>query len=109
LKLELILTKDDNGAYHVHLDSKNNEFVPVKLLLKVDNSVLRRKWYERIMFFGLVNVGKGTLLWGGNVSAGAGYSITDKVSLGVNITSLYNGTFSLYYGAFVVYFPFIKN
>lgn len=111
LQLQLVLTKDENGIYQIHLDSENQEVVPVELNLKVDPSVLDRKWYEKIGLYANLALGNsmtGDRTFGGLFSLGASYLITPRVNLGINVNAIYNGNISLYYGVFVNYFPFYK-
>jgi len=91
LALQLILTKSDDGAYKVYLDSKNSDFVPVELMLKIDPSVLSKKWYEKINM--MANLGLGSTLigqssLGGLVSAGVGYLITPKINVGLRTNGI---------------------
>lgn len=58
LKLEFILTKDDNDNFSLYLDSKDTTVVPTEISLKVDPSIFDLKWYQR---FGVeANVGVST-------------------------------------------------
>lgn len=112
LQLELILTKDEQGLYKVYIDSKNNEFVPVSLALKVDPQILQKKWYEKINFnFGALfgNTLLGTVAFGGGGSFGVGYMITNNVNFAVNVSALYAGNVYLFYGANVTWYPFARN
>jgi hypothetical protein len=74
--------------------------VPTTLSLKIDPSVLERKWYEKISVFTALSLGNGIV---GNPSlgflgsAGFGYDFTSKINVGVNITPVLFGGVQVYY------------
>lgn len=112
LELQLILTKGEEGSYRVYIDSKNNDFVPVDLTLKVDPSVLNKKWYEKINFAAGASFGNsliGNTSWGGSANLGVGYLITHNLNLGLNVSILYTNNLYLFYGANVTWYPFLKK
>jgi hypothetical protein len=109
LKLQLALTKDKSGDFKVYIDSEDKEVVPTELVLKVDPTILGRKWIEKINIFGSIGVGHTVTepkSWGGLMSVGVGYLITPRINLGLGVTALYNRDFQLYYQVLINYFPF---
>lgn len=109
LELQLVLTKAKDGSFKVYIDSQNNTFVPTELLLKVDPSILGRKWFEKISINGGIGFGhtfSDPKSWGGYLSAGVGYLITPRINVGLNVTALYNRDIQLYYGVQFSYYPF---
>jgi hypothetical protein len=116
LNLQLVLTKSDDGSFKVYLDEKDKEssgmIVPKELTLKIDPSVLSKKWFEKISLTANLSVGNsliGPTSWGGMASVGAGYMITHNLNLGLQVSAAYTGNVYLFYGASVTWFPFMRK
>jgi hypothetical protein len=113
LQLELILTKGNDGAYKVYIDnSQDKNFVPTALNLKIDPSVMEKKWYEKISINAGLALGNGVLgnpSFGGLAALGASYDITNQLSFGVNIIPVVNNGLQLYYGLSLGWHPFAKK
>ena len=116
LMLQLVLTKSDDGSFKVYLDEKDKKqsslFVPKELSLRVDPSVISKKWYEKINIMASISLGNsliGITSWGGMIMAGAGYAVTDSVSVGLNVSAIYTGNVYLMYGANVFWTPFLRK
>ena len=102
LNLEVILTKDKDNHYKVYIDPKSANIVPTELSLKVDESVLEYKWFQKIQFNGNLDFGQGVL-----TTIGVGYDILDNFSIGPNIVFLYDGgSLKRLYGVSTVWYPF---
>lgn len=112
LELQLILTKTEEGSYRVYVDSKNNSIIPVNLTLRIDPSILERKWYEKVNFtispaFGNSLIGANS--FGGLLGIGAGYLVRDNINLGINVSAVYAGNLYLFYGASLTWWPFMRK
>jgi hypothetical protein len=111
LQLQLVLTKSDDGSFKVYLDEKDKAesqlIVPKELTLKIDPSVLQRKWYEKIALG--VDVGASQL--GVNGSFRAMYGIKPNFYLGpsVSISALFTGQVAPFYGVSLLWSPFLRN
>lgn len=102
IKLEVVLTKNDDGTYRVYLDSTKSDIVPTDLQLQVDPSILEYKWYQKIGFGSNV-VGGET---GIQLGLSAFYDILPNLYLGPMFQVGYvNGKAETYYGAVVGWYP----
>lgn len=112
LKLQLVLTRGEEGSYRVYVESKNNDVVPVNLTLRVDPSVLQKRWYEKINFTASGAFGNsviGVTNWGGMASLGVGYLVTHNVNVGVNVSVVYASNLYMFYGVGVTWYPFQRK
>lgn len=111
LQLQLVLTRADDGTFKVYLDekdtSKNSMIVPTELTLKVDPSILQRKWYEKIALGADIQASQ----FGINGSFRAMYGIKNNLYLGpsVSISALFTGQVVPFYGVSILWSPFMKN
>lgn len=107
LKLQLVLTKGEDGSFKIYLDDQSKSVVPTALTLKVDPSVLERKWYEKIAFGADV----GASQMGINASIRAMYGIKNNLYLGpsVSISLMFTGQIAPFYGASVLWMPFMRD
>lgn len=109
LQLQLVLTKSEDGSFKVYLDEKDRSqssmIVPTQLTLKVDPSVLSRKWYENIGFGADVQASQS----GFSSSIRAFYNIKPNVFVGPSVTLQYTGQFQAFYGVTVGWFPFMRK
>ena len=111
LELQLVLTKSDDGSFKVYLDEKDKtqagQIIPMALTLKIDPSVLSRKWYEKIA----LGVDLGASQLGFNGSVRAMYGIKPNLYLGpsVAISALFTGQVAPFYGISILWSPFMKN
>lgn len=112
LKLQLVLTRGEEGSYRVYIESKNNDVVPVNLTLRVDPSILQKRWYEKINFTASGAFGNsviGAINWGGMASLGVGYLITHNVNIGLNVSVVYASNLYMFYGVGVTWYPFLRK
>lgn len=107
LKLQLVLTKAEDGTFKIYLDDQNKVVVPTALTLKVDPSVLERKWFEKIAFGADV----GASQFGINASIRAMYGIKNNLYIGpaVSLSMMFTGQIAPFYGASVLWMPFMRN
>lgn len=107
LELNLVLTKNDQGNFKVYIDSKNSDFTPVALSLKVDPSILDKKWYEKIA----LGVDIGASQFGLSSSFRAMYGIKHNLYLGpaVSLSVLFTGQVAPFYGLSVLWSPFMRQ
>ncbi len=107
LKLQLVLTRGEDGSFKVYLDEESKSVVPTALTLKVDPSVLERKWYEKIAFGADV----GASQMGFNGSFRVMYGVKNNLYIGpaVSLSVMFTGQIAPFYGASVLWSPFMRN
>lgn len=99
LTLDVILSKDKRGYFHLYLDPNTENVVPSELSLLVDSSVLE-KWYEKFSINSGLYVGKGVFS-----SIGLGYNFKD-VNVSFSTGFFYDGQSSFQvYGVNVGWYP----
>lgn len=102
LNLELLLVKDDNDFFRVYVDSKKSDIVPTNIKLKVDPSVLSKKWFQKLGVGTDILFGKA----GGLTTLRSTYGLTDNWIFGPAWTILYNGMETkTFYGVSVLWHP----
>jgi len=103
LKLELNLTKDDDGNFRVYTDSE--DFQIGDIVLKIDPEVLETRWYERISFGADLAAGE----YGAMLSLRPGYDVLEELNVNLLFVVLYDGASAkTFYGAGVNWFPWRK-
>lgn len=105
LTLNLTLTRDKSKSFKVYLDSKSNSVIPVSLNLKIDPSILERKWYEKI------GVGADILgsQYGFATSIRAFYAVKSNLFVGAAVQMQFVGQFQSFYGVSVGWLPFAPS
>ncbi len=116
LNLQLVLTKSDDGSFKVYLDNKDKEsaelIVPTELTLKIDPSILSKKWYEKISLSANAAFGNsliGPVNWGGMASVGVGYMVMPNLNVGLQVSAVYAGNVYMFYGANIMWLPFQRK
>lgn len=107
LKLQLVLTRGEDGSFKIYLDDESKSVVPTALTLKVDPSVLERKWYEKIA----LGADVGASQMGFNASFRAMYGVKNNLYVGpaVSLSVMFTGQIAPFYGASVLWMPFMRD
>jgi len=101
LKLNFVLTKNNDDTYRLYVDSGTSDIVPSKVTLKVDPSLFDRKWYQKVAIGTDILIGPRILN-----SLKLTYDV-DKFYIGPVVMIGYNND-SIYkfYGISAGYYPF---
>jgi hypothetical protein len=102
LKLNLILTKNEDDSFRLYLDSRESDVDKIELTLNVDPAILDEKWYEKIGIGIDLGVGDG---FAGGIRIY--YDILDNLFIGPNVVITFDGAGArVYYGATLGFYPF---
>jgi hypothetical protein len=107
LNLDIVLAKDADGHFRLYVDPGSSDAVPMELDLKIDPSVLDRKWYE--------NIGFGADIAGGNggvqIAVRAHYDILNNFYIGPMFVLAINESLQprMFGGISVGYYPWRKD
>lgn len=100
IKLELNLTRDDDGNFRVYSDS--DELKVADITLKVDPEVLETKWYEKFSFGADIAAGK----YGAQFGLRPGYDVLESLNVNLLFVVQYDGKAAkTFYGAGVNWHP----
>jgi hypothetical protein len=102
LKLTFLLAKDKDDTFRLYLDSRSRDIIPAELSLKIDPSVFRKSWYEKLAIGGSLNVGEGLA-----TSVNFNYELFEDLVVGPQFLLMYDGSQTRkMYGANVLWYPF---
>ncbi len=102
LKIEVVLTKNDDDTYRIYIDSGKSDIMPTDLTLQVDPTILEYSWYEKIGFGSSVTGGETGL----QLSISAFYDVIPNLAIGPMFQVGYvNGKAATYYGVIVSWWP----